>query len=38
VLPAKQDAGSTPYMPTFKGQYDLQALVASLTFDGTFGK
>jgi long-chain fatty acid transport protein len=38
VLPASQDASSTPYMPTYKGQYDLQALVASLTFAGQFGK
>ena len=38
VLPTSQDAASTPGMPTYKGSYEIQALVTSATLTGTIGK
>lgn len=38
VLPASQTTSDEPYMPDFKGKYEVTALVASLSVGGKFGK
>ena len=38
VLPASARRRRRPYMPQFKGTYEVHAFVASLTFTGHFGQ
>ena len=38
VLPSNRKTADDPYMPVYKGSYDVSAFVASVTLAGKFGE